>query len=323
MIDPHEHLLGGSGEKGFQTQTPEIFLNEVVGAGITTVIGCLGVDTTTKTLPGLLAKVKAFNAEGITAFLYSGGYNVPPVTLTGSVRSDMMLVQEVIGAGEIAIADARSTEPSVSELARLVRDAYAGGILSGKSGVTHFHVGSGRARLSQLRTLLDEYEISPELLYPTHVERNEELMLEAVALSKRGVTVDVDTVEQDLEQWVKFYLEKGGDPHRLTASSDAAINSPRTLSEQLRRCVLDGGIPLATMLPLFTANTAAVLGLKQKGRLAEGSDADVLVLRKGALEISAVIARGTRMVENGEVTFTPAFLHSSNRKVTLNGQTCS
>src|SRR4051812_8040049 len=53
LIDPHEHLLGGSGEKGFATQTPEIFLTELAAGGITTVVGCLGVDTTTKTLPGL------------------------------------------------------------------------------------------------------------------------------------------------------------------------------------------------------------------------------------------------------------------------------
>src|SRR3954471_9959489 len=150
MIDVHEHLLGGSGEEGFQTQTPEIFLTEVVGSGITTVVGCLGVDTTTKTLPGLLAKVKAFNAEGITAFLYSGGYNVPPVTLTGSICHDMLLVAEVIGAGEIAIADRRSTAPTLPELDRLVRDAYAGGLLSGKCGVTHFHVGEEAEGLSQL-----------------------------------------------------------------------------------------------------------------------------------------------------------------------------
>ena len=156
LIDPHEHLLGGSGEEGFETQTPEIALREIVGAGITTVVGCLGTDTTTKTMLGLLAKAKAFNAEGITAFVYSGGYNVPPVTLTGSVRNDMLLVSEVIGAGEIAISDARSTEPSNAELARLVRDAYVGGILSGKSGVTHFHVGSGGKRLAPLRALLDE-----------------------------------------------------------------------------------------------------------------------------------------------------------------------
>src|SRR5947209_11633284 len=124
LIDPHEHLLGGSGEEGFDTQTPEIALSEIVTSGITTVVGCLGVDTTTKTLPGLLAKVKAFNTEGVTAFLYSGGYDMPPVTLTGSVRSDMIYIPEVIGAGEIAISDERSTEPLAHELARLVRDTY-------------------------------------------------------------------------------------------------------------------------------------------------------------------------------------------------------
>jgi beta-aspartyl-dipeptidase (metallo-type) len=320
LVDVHEHLLGGSGEKGFQTQTPEIFLSEVVGSGITTVVGCLGVDTTTKTLPGLLAKVKAFNAEGITAFLYSGGYNVPPVTLTGSIRSDMMLVEEVIGAGEVAIADARSTEPSVAELARLVRDAYAGGLLSGKAGVTHFHVGSGNARLCQVRSLLNDHEIAPCLLYPTHVERSEALMLEAVELSRKGVTVDVDTVERDLMQWVRFYMEHGGNPGRLTASSDAAINSPATLLEQLRACVLEGGLDLWQVLAFATVNPARVLGLKHKGRLHESADADVLLLRKESLELQAVFARGRRFVSDGRVCFSPQFLESSNRKVVAHGK---
>ena len=39
LIDPHEHLLGGSGESGFSSQTPEITLSEIVAAGITTVVG--------------------------------------------------------------------------------------------------------------------------------------------------------------------------------------------------------------------------------------------------------------------------------------------
>src|SRR5215207_8184542 len=56
FIDPHIHLLGGSGESGFASQTPEFFLGEIVSAGFTTVVGCLGVDTTMKTMAGLLAK---------------------------------------------------------------------------------------------------------------------------------------------------------------------------------------------------------------------------------------------------------------------------
>src|SRR5262245_49281653 len=111
FIDPHEHLLGGSGERGgFCTQTPEIFLTEIISAGITTVVGCLGTDTSTKTMPGLLARAKALREEGLTAFIYSGGYNVPPVTLTGSLRNDLIFVKEVIGAGETAIADERGTQ---------------------------------------------------------------------------------------------------------------------------------------------------------------------------------------------------------------------
>src|SRR3982751_1540394 len=43
FIDPHEHLLGGSGEEGFSSQTPEITASEIASAGITTVVGCLGV----------------------------------------------------------------------------------------------------------------------------------------------------------------------------------------------------------------------------------------------------------------------------------------
>src|SRR3954468_17228269 len=105
----------------------------------------------------------------------------------------MLFVPEVIGAGEIAISDARSTEPTNGELARLVRDAYVGGLLTGKSGVTHFHVGSGKKRLQPLRYLLEEYEIEACSLYPTHVDRSDELMLEAIELSQRGVTVDIDT----------------------------------------------------------------------------------------------------------------------------------
>ncbi|HYP07186.1 MAG TPA: amidohydrolase family protein, partial [Bryobacteraceae bacterium] len=276
LIDVHEHLLGGSGEQGFETQTPEIFLSELLSAGITTVVGCLGTDTTTKTMQGLLAKAKALKNQGLTSFVWSGGYNVPPVTLTGSIRTDMLFVDEIIGSGETAIADKRSTAPSLAELARLVKETYVAGTLSGKAGVTHFHVGEEPHGLADLRELLDNYGAKPEWLYPTHVERNESLMTEAVELTKRGVTVDVDTIEEDLAQWLRFFLNAGGDPGHLTASSDAAISSPQTLFRQIRSCVLDARFDRDVVLPLVTANPARVLKLSRKGRLEPGCDADLL-----------------------------------------------
>jgi beta-aspartyl-dipeptidase (metallo-type) len=320
FIDPHEHLAGGSGERGFSTQTPEIFPGELVSAGITTVVGCLGVDATTKTMPALLARAKALREEGLAAYIYTGGYNVPPTTLTGSVRNDILFVDEVIGAGEIAVSDPRSTEPDARELARLVSDAYVGGMLSRKAGITHFHVGDGQKRLAPLRRLLDEYEVEPAWLYPTHVERSEALMEEALALTERGVTVDIDTVEEDLVKWLTFYFDRRGDPARLTVSSDASVSSPRTLYEQIRDCVVNHRFALEQVLPLVTANTARVLKFDGKGSLAAGKDADVLVLRKSSLELREVIAGGRRLMSDGTVVVAERFLEESNRRISLVGR---
>ncbi|HEY0546500.1 MAG TPA: beta-aspartyl-peptidase [Pyrinomonadaceae bacterium] len=319
IIDPHEHLTGGSGEQGFSTQTPEIFLNELVSAGITTVAGCLGVDTTTKTMPGLLARAKGLHEEGLTAYIYTGGYNVPPTTLTGSVRQDILFINEVIGAGEIALSDLRATEPEAHELARLVSEAYIGGMLSGKAGITHFHVGDGRGRLELLRRLLDEYEVEPAWLYPTHVERSAALMEEAVELTRRGVTIDIDTVEEDLAKWLGFYLDRGGDAARLTASSDASISSPRTLYAQVRDCIINGRFAVGLALRLVTSNTARVLKLDSKGSLVAGKDADVLVIRKDSFELRDVIAGGRRLMIDGEVVVSESFMKQSNRSISLDG----
>ncbi|HEX8184854.1 MAG TPA: amidohydrolase family protein [Blastocatellia bacterium] len=319
LIDPHEHLLGGSGESGFSTQTPEIHLSEIVTAGITTVVGALGVDTTMKTMAGLLARAKALIEEGMTAFIWSGGYNVPPTSITGSVRNDILYVAEVIGAGEIAISDERSTDPEPHELARLVSDAYVGGLLSKKAGVTHFHVGDKEGRLSPLRALMDDFDVQPGMLYPTHVERSEALMREAIEMSLRGMFVDIDTVEEDLPRWLRFFLDNGGDPKKLTASSDASITSPHNLYGQIRACVTEHGFPIEQVLPIVTRNTSEALKLKSKGRLEAGNDADVLVLRKGSFEIKDVIARGKRRVKDGRLITPERFLADSNREISLHG----
>ncbi len=320
FIDPHQHLIGGSGEQGFNTQTPEIFLTEIIAAGITTVVGCLGVDTTTKTMPSLLAKAKALNEEGLTACIWSGGYDVPPITLTGSLRNDLIFIDQVIGAGEIAISDRRATEPSLDELARLATEAFVGGMLSRKAGVTHFHVGDHRKRLEPLRALVENYAVEARWLYPTHVERNRELMREAAAFTHLGAFVDVDVVEEDLPEQLRFFLDDGGELNRLTVSSDAAIASPRALHQQLRACVVEHRRPLEQALPLVTSNTANALKLERKGRLEEGFDADVLVLRRDSLEIAHVFARGRQMVRDAKPLVAERFLRRSNRRISLYGE---
>lgn len=320
FIDPHQHLLGGSGEKGFSSQTPEFFLSEIVRWGITSVVGVLGVDTTMKTMPGLLAKAKALKEEGLNAYLWSGGYNIPPTTIMSTVRDDILFIDEVIGAGEIAISDLRGMHLPPHEVARVLTDCYVGGMLAGKAGRTHFHVGDAPTRLQPLRDLLEGFNIEPSWMYATHVGRSEALMREAIELAERGAAVDIDTVERDLPRWLRFYFENDGARDRLTVSSDAGINSPRVLFEQVRACVQEQGFPLEEILPVVTRNTARVLGLPQKGGLVQGRDADIVVLEKDSLEIVHVLSLGRWMVRNGELVVRERFLEDSQREIHMRGR---
>jgi beta-aspartyl-dipeptidase (metallo-type) len=322
IIDPHSHLIGGSGEEGFASRTPEIQLSEIVTQGITTVVGVLGVDATTRPPISLLAKVKGLKEEGMTAFLYTGHYGIPPATFSGSVRNDLMIVEEVIGVGEIAISDHRSPQPSTEELARVVVDSHVGGMLSRKAGVTHFHVGESPRRLKPLFDLLEAYpeEIKPGCLYPSHLNRSPELQDEGIELAHRGAWADMDSATEDMGGWVRRWFDQGGDPARLTLSSDSDSSAPRQLFQVVQQCVLEYRMPLEKVLALVTVNTAKALKLQAKGRLEPGKDADLLVLRKGSLEIVEVIAKGRRMVRNGKLEVQEKVAETSSRELHLVGE---
>jgi beta-aspartyl-dipeptidase (metallo-type) len=319
LIDPHQHILGGSGEKGFRSMTPEIFPEELAEYGITTVVGCLGVDVTMKNMCGLVGKAKALREQGIDTYLWSGGYRVPPTTLMPSVRQDILFVEEVIGVGEVAISDARSMDPDPLELAKVVHEAYDGGLLGSKCGLTHFHVGEHERRLAPLRDLIEQFSVEPCWLYATHVERTEALMREAIALANRGAHVDIDVVEEDMPKWLRYYLDNGGHPDRLTVSSDAAINSPRMLYEQLRIAVREDGFPLELVLKLATSNTAQVLGLERQGTLEPGKRGHLLILEEGSLDIVHVHAGRGWMVRDGSLVTRSAWLEGNKREIHLVG----
>ncbi|MCT8138277.1 beta-aspartyl-peptidase [Anaerobacillus sp. CMMVII] len=322
IIDPHVHLIGGGGEGGFATRTPEIQLSDIVRSGITTVVGCLGTDGTTRHMTSLLAKARGLEEEGISTYIYTGNYHVPTPTITSSVKDDLIIVDKVIGAGEIALSDSRSAQPSVHEIAKLVAEARVGGLLSGKAGVTHFHIGPGKQRLQFLHQIMEEYEIPAAKIYCTHITRSPELMNDAIALAKKGAFVDM-TAASDTGEWFGYYIENGGDLQQLTFSSDGngslpvfdehgklmgiGVASTYTLYEQFVATVLERGFTLEEVIPVVTSNTATALHLTKKGRLTQGNDADILLLEKDSLAIKHVFAKGKQMVKNGEVIIKGTF----------------
>ena len=316
FIDPHIHLLGGGGEGGFATRTPEVQLSDLIQSGITSVAGLLGTDGTTRHLSSLLAKARGLEIEGISTYIYTGNYDVPTPTITGDIKDDAILIDKVIGTAEIAISDSRSGQPSVHELAKIVGQTRVGGMLSGKAGITHFHTGPGKAYLSKLHQLLDEYELPASNLHVTHVTRSKELFDDAIKLAARGAFVDI-TADEETFEWISYYKENNGDMSKLTISTDGngslpvfneegellglGVASTRTMFEQLIKTIKAGELTVEEALRLVTANTAEALKLENKGVIAVGRDADLLVLSEDTYEIEHVMAKGQHMIENGEV----------------------
>jgi beta-aspartyl-dipeptidase (metallo-type) len=320
LIDPHSHLLGGSGETGYSTQTPEFFISEIIPFGITTVVGTLGVDTTMKTMPGLLAKVKALKEQGINAYCWTGGYDVPPTSILGTVREDIMFIEEVIGAGEVAISDERALAPDPAGLARTATHAHVGGMLAKKAGLVHVHVGESERRLSPLREVLENFDVKPSWFYATHIERTEKLVDEAIELSNQGMPCDMDVVEADLHRWVRYWLDHGGSPERLTVSSDASMTGHGLVWNQVRECVLKHGFTLEQMLPLVTRNTGRILKLARKGEIRKTFVGDLVMLDEGSLEIVNVMAQGKMMVRDGKLMEQENWLKDSDREIHLSGR---
>lgn len=332
FVDSLVHITGGGGEGGFTSRTPEVQLSDLTQAGITTLVGALGTDSITRTLTNVVAKVKELNQLGLSCYFYSGSYHLPIKTITNSLQTDIMLLQECIGVGEIAIADHRGSQLSYQELARVASDSRVGGMLSGKSGIVSIHVGDGDGHLSLLNQVVDKTNIPVTQFLPTHINRNQKLFSAGIDFVNRGGYIDLttSTIPLFLEQGelkcsdaLKQYLDTGADIEHITFSSDGhaslpafndegdltelQVGSEKTLFDEVRAAVLDHDIPLETALKVITSNPAKILKLPNKGHLKQGADADVVLLNKNDLTINSVFACGHAMVADGKALVRGSF----------------
>jgi len=319
FIDQHVHLIGGGGEGGFATRTPEVMLTQLTSAGITTVVGTLGTDSVTRHLESLLAKARGLENEGISTWIYTGAYALPSPTITGSVLSDIVLIDKVIGV-KVAMSDHRSSQPSRVDIARLGAAARVAGMLSGKAGIVHIHMGDGSRKLDFLFEIVAGSELPITQYTPTHLNKNKELLAEGIRFAKYGGMLDITTSSGavapqrcEAADAVRACLEAQVPLDRITMSSDGngsmpAFNAkgeltgliaakPGSLFDALRQIVSTGVLPLEEALRLVTVNPATSLKLPRKGRIAVGNDADCVVLDK-ELKIRHVFAKGCCLVRD-------------------------
>ncbi|MGB9680192.1 MAG: beta-aspartyl-peptidase [Minisyncoccia bacterium] len=326
FIDQHVHISGGGGEGGPATRTPEISLSEITSAGITTVVGLLGADGITRSMASLLAKARALEEEGITTYIYTGAYEIPTRTLTGSIRSDLVLIDKIIGTGEIAISDHRSAQPTFDDLTKLAAEARVGGLLGNKPGIVHLHVGDGIRGLSPIIDIVKKTEIPISQFVPTHINRIGHLFEQGLQFLEMGGVIDLTSdIKPDQHEKtalspamaVKKVIENKLPIDKVTMSSDSngsipvfdenkhlvkvLVGSTKTLYRDLKEIITLGILPIEESIKIITENVAKVLNLyPNKGCIQEKSDGDFVILDSN-LNIHSVIAKGNLLMSEYKI----------------------
>ena len=325
FVDSHVHILGGGGEGGPTTRAPEISIEDIIASGVTSLIGCLGTDGITRHMSSLLAKARALEMEGITTYIFSGSYEIPVNTLTGSIRSDLIIVDKVIGAGEIAISDHRSSQPTFAEFAHLAAECRVGGMLGDKAGILHCHLGEGPRKLELILKLIEETEIPPTQVIPTHCNRNRALLEEAIRFMHKGGYIDLTADpnpetqpggHESIAAAVRLCQEKQASLKQVTISSDSngsmpvfdsqgkliglTIATQKSLLTNFQYLRQNNILSMEDTIRLFSTNPATCYRLDALGEIKTGKQADILLLDKD-YNLAGVFAKGKMMMWEGKV----------------------
>lgn len=319
LIDQHVHITGGGGEGGFHTRAPEINLSELILGGITTVVGLLGTDGSTRSVENLYAKTMALNEEGITAYMLTGAYSYPGPSITGDPERDILYCEKILGV-KVALSDHRSSNLTSKELIELGSKARLAGMLSGKPGIVAVHMGNGKHGLRPLMDALENSDIPMGIFRPTHMARSKKLREEGLDFLKRGGYVDLTCSSRRPgapSHYIQRAMEENIPLEHITISSDGhgswstydpqgnllemGVAGVDSMLCELGYMVQRKRIPLETALTFFTSNVAAGLGLVcRKGVIREGADADILLLDEN-FALDTMVARGEVMLEAGRL----------------------
>lgn len=322
LVDQHIHITGGGGEGGWHSRCPELVFSELVKAGVTTFLGVSGTDSMTRSVENLLAKVRGLKNEGASGWMWTSNYAYPVTTITKDVRTDMLAIPEVLGV-KIALGDHRSSFPNQHEIMQILADIRVSGMLTGKTGFLHVHLGD----FAYSFDIFDEciaQGMPIKHIRPTHVARHPEVFRRACEFAKKGGFIDITTgggnYMGSAADAVRAALAADVPFDRITLSSDGHGSMPRFNEagemvglgigsimcdiETIRELKDELGIEKA--LTPMTKTVAGALGLETKGGIAVGKDADLLFLTKD-FDIDWVFMMGKVAMRQGEVVMKGAF----------------
>lgn len=324
LIDQHIHIIGAGGNNGYASMTPEVSSSDLVACGSTTVVGLLGTDGTARNIKTLYGKVKSLEQEGLSAYMFCGYYGVDSVTITENIQSDMICIDRVLGC-KVAISDVRSSYPTETELLRKLRDVRVGGSIANKKGILHIHLGNLDTKMDILFELVNKHQFPIEHISPTHVGRTKELFEQAIEFAKLGGSIDITTGASkytDPYKMVLLALEKGVSIDNITFSTDGHAGLTRFDENKVKigfkkapidqnlyeviQLIQKGGLAIEEAFKLITTSPATNLGLKNKGKIEVGYDADLCFFNTD-LVLQDVFARGNQMMRETKIIINNSF----------------
>lgn len=322
LIDQHIHVTGGGGEGGWKSRCPELVFSELVRAGVTTFLGVSGTDSMSRSIPNLLAKVRGLKEEGASGWMWTSNYSYPVTTITDCVKTELFAIPEVLGV-KIALGDHRSSFPSMEQVRAIVADVRISGMLTGKTGFLHVHLGDFPCSFDIFDGIVAS-GLPIKHIRPTHVARHPKVFERAMEFAKKGGMIDITTgggcYMGTAADAVKMALDNGVPLDRITLSSDGHGSMPRFneagemvgLATGSIMCDMEAVRDLAkvygleTALRPMTVNIARALCLPGKGEIAVGADADLLFMTDD-FEITDVFMNGRQCMKAGEVIVKGAF----------------
>ena len=318
LIDQHIHVTGGGGEGGWKSRCPELVFSELVKAGVTTFLGVSGTDSMSRSIENLLAKVRGLKQEGASGWMWTSNYSYPVTTITDSVKTELFAIPEVLGV-KIALGDHRCSFPSMEEVRSIVADVRVAGMLTGKNGFVHVHLGDYTSSFDIFDGIVAS-GLPIKHIRPTHVARHPAVFERAMGFAKQGGWIDITTGASCCfdhpAQAVVEAIAAGVDPTHITLSTDGHGSVPRfndkgemvglgvggvdgNLKETIR-LIRDHNMPIEQALTFTTSNVAGALGIKGHGVIETGACANACLFTED-FELKGVFARGREMMRDGEI----------------------
>lgn len=242
-----------------------------------------------------VAQLRAPDPTEVGELLAVGGGRIKMVTIAPELPGAIPVIHQIVRAGAIAAIGHTDADYETAKTAIDAGATVATHLSNAMRPLHHRDPGAIGALMEDRRVsvelIADGIHVHPAVLRLVRNEAgNHRIVLITDAMGAAGAPDGrymLGELEVDVVDGVARLVDGG-----------AIAGSTLTLDWALRFIVLQGGIPLEHAVEMLSTNAARTLGLEDRGSIAPGKRADLIVLGP-RLEVEAVMTRGDWVIGSG------------------------